>query len=155
MTIEALPVTKAGKAGMEGCYHDVSAGDFKLNMILQWPDNDKAEKDYTVDVSMEFKTDKKIVQREEDGRNTYHLDGSNTNLYIPDQYYGHFRQGDSEMMKLETMEAGYPRIDTSTGGSCVFTFRFRKSSKIFYDPLLHSTKYRYKTTENSAKQGSY
>ena len=25
----------------------------------------------------------------------------------------------------------------------------------FYDPLLHSKKYRYKTTENSAKQGSY
>ena len=32
------------------------------------------------------------------------------------------------------MEGGYPRIDTSTGGSCVFIFRFRKSSKIFYDP---------------------
>ena len=35
LTIEALPVTKAGKAGMESCYHDVSAGDFKFNIILQ------------------------------------------------------------------------------------------------------------------------
>ena len=134
LTVEALPVTKAGKAGMEqGCYHDVSAGDFKFNVILQWPDDYKIEKDYTVDVSMEFKTENDIVQREEDGRHTYHLEGSNTNLYIPDQYYGHFRHGDSEMMKLEVMEAGYQRIDTSTGGSSDCTFRFQKSSKIFYD----------------------
>ena len=85
---------------------------------------------------MEFKTENNIVQREEDGRYTYHLEGSNTNLYIPDQYYGHFRHGDSEMMRLEVMEGGYPRIDTSIGGSSVFTFRFQKSSKIFYDPEI-------------------
>ena len=118
-----------------GCYHDVSAGDFKFNVILQWPDDDKAEKDYTVDVTMEFKTDKKIVQREEDGPYTYHVEGSNTNLYIPNQYYGHFRHGDSEMMRLEVMEGGFPRrIDTTTEGSSLFAFRFRKSSMIFYDP---------------------
>ena len=108
LTIETLPVTKPGKAGMEGCcYHGVSAGDFKFNIILQWPDNDKAENDYTVDVSMELKTENNIVQREEDGRHIYHLEGSNTNLYIPDQYYGHFRYGDYDMMKLEVVEAGF------------------------------------------------
>ena len=75
------------------------------------------------------------MQREEDGHYTYHVEGSNTNLYIPNQYYGHFRYGDSEMMRLEVMEGGFPRrIDTTTEGSSLFAFRFRKSSMIFYDP---------------------
>ena len=134
LTVEVLPVTKSGKAGMEGVYNDIDPGDLKFNLILEWPDekNSQHQEDCVVDVELEFNTGgKKIVQGSQDPH-TYHLDGSVFNVQIPNKYYGHSQ---SNGMQLKSMESGYPRLETSDDRA-VFTLRFQKSNSIFYDPTF-------------------
>lgn len=133
LTVEALPVDEGGKTCINAHHNDVTAGDFVFNIILQWPNDDRRnKKGYFTDVKMQFKTDKKFVRkRDMEGRTFYNVQGTCINLYMPNQYYVH--DTDSGGMKIESMEQGYPYLST-TEGPAIFTFRFRKSSRIFYKP---------------------
>ena len=133
--IDAMAVTHEGKAGTDAETKKVDRGDFKFNVELEFPEmkNALVETGAFVDLGIEIKTKNRIVAI---ANNLYVL-GEGTLLHVPSQYYAFDEK--SNNMQLQTMVEGYPKLIAEDDGKQIFTLRFSKSCRIFYDPTWRDT----------------
>ncbi len=140
LKIDAIVVTQGGKGGTVDDSVRMRPRDFKFNIELldwKWAENNPGA---SVDINMEFKTNGSAIYPNDFIKNKYHVSGTNISLHIPNQYYAYDDELDE--VKLRTMgdstqfESDYPKLSGSNSGNDgqVFTCRFSKSSRIFYDP---------------------
>jgi len=134
LKIEVIPIMKTGYASTSSDQPErylSSQGDLKYSIIFEWPKGGTNDSDTFVYLEIEYKS-KNGIRKVDHLRNIYHIDGMDTALYIPNQYYSLNRE--SGAMELQTMEIGYPKLSpVKEVGTQTLTLQFRKNTKIYYD----------------------